>query len=438
MMDLMNDTHHIKNFRLFNKINDKAIIQSESAYSSKALNSFISLGVYYLKKENDQNNNNKKIYYDVFYRKVKLTESDYIEDLYFSDLTDLIIQKQIILNENLKKQKIFAKIAHEFKTPLNSVIGIANNIMDSENSLSKFTTNKLTLIENLSNYLTFLVSDIIQFSNIHDFTDLRINISTVDIKELMTFSFNILNSLLSCNKNKNENILSQLKMNEDIELLNLQSDEIRLKQVLLNFISNSVKFTKEGKIVLKSKKIWDANSCYLKISVKDTGIGIKELEQKNLFQEFTTNENNELNKINNSIGSGLGLSVSKVLCEKLNVKILVKSQHLKGSTFSILVPCEDKESENLYNINKALQSTEQTEEANNMPNQCKLDTKDETSMSLNNKRRSQFYCYMNNEKKVHEISNPKLKKENKILPKSSIVSTRSNQKIHNFVSYKNI
>lgn len=346
--------------------NNCNINKENNTYSSKTNfnpnqrsrnNNFISLGVYKLNNSNKVNydngitnktygyNTDKIIYYDIFYRRIRLAKDEYIEDFFFNDITDLINYKQILLQEHLKKEKIFAKIAHEFKTPLSSVIGLTSNIKYSEAQLSSYTSIKLEIIENLSNYLSFLVSDIIQFANTNDISDIRLNQAQVDIKEIMDFSFNILNSLLSCNKSKNENIKSEIRLLDNLDsLIVKESDEIRIKQILLNFVSNAVKFTHEGKIILKTKKVKDAedDSFFLKISIKDTGIGIKKENQNSLFQDFKMIENNQSNKINNSLGSGLGLSICKMLCEKLGFKLHIKSQYMKGSTFSIMLPLESE------------------------------------------------------------------------------------------------
>lgn len=352
--------------------NNCNINKENNTYSSKTNfnpnqrsrnNNFISLGVYKLNNSNKVNydngitnktygyNTDKIIYYDIFYRRIRLAKDEYIEDFFFNDITDLINYKQILLQEHLKKEKIFAKIAHEFKTPLSSVIGLTSNIKYSEAQLSSYTSSKLEIIENLSNYLSFLVSDIIQFANTNDISDIRLNQAQVDIKEIMNFSFNILNSLLSCNKSKNENIKSEIRLLDNLDsLIVKESDEIRIKQILLNFVSNAVKFTHEGKIILKTKKVKDAedDSFFLKISIKDTGIGIKKENQNSLFQDFKMIENNQSNKINNSLGSGLGLSICKMLCEKLGFKLDIKSQYMKGSTFSILLPLESEPDFNVY------------------------------------------------------------------------------------------
>ncbi len=310
--NIVNLNQEIKINSNFNNKYDKYVMQNDNnclpiSIKEKEINSFYSLGIYYMF---DKNINNK-YYFDVFFRKIRLNDDNFIEDIFFNDVTDLIKSKQIIIDENIKKQKLFAKFAHEFKTPLNSVIGIASEIKDSDKMLSNFTSIKLNTIQNLSNYLIFLVSDIIQYSKLNDISDINLNISTLDLSEILNFCFEILNSLLSLNNRKNENISSELIADKTIYLLNIESDEIRIKQIILNFISNSVKFTNEGSIIIKAKKTILDEKNFLKISVKDTGIGIKKKDKKSLFQECQALEyGKHLNRLKNSFGSGLGLSIS--------------------------------------------------------------------------------------------------------------------------------
>jgi len=318
----------------------------------KKFDNFQSLGIYYIYN----NEFKKKLFFDVYYRNVHLTLNNSFDDFFFEDVTDLINHKQIIIDENLKKQKVLAKIAHEFKTPLNSVIGIAANIKDSDIMLSNNTSNKLDIIQNLSNYLIFLVSDIIQFTSKNNFSNLNFNNNFIDLKETLNFCFQILNSLLTLNKRKNECIVSELRLSEFLDTMIIESDEIRIKQILLNFISNAVKFTREGKIILKAKKIIIQEKTYAKISIKDTGIGIKEEDKELLFEEFKMIENiNNLNKINNSCGSGLGLNICKSLCKKLNIELKVKSTYLSGSTFSIIIPSQIYSN---FNLNQLIITSE--------------------------------------------------------------------------------
>lgn len=299
-------------------------------------------------KHNNENQNGKdknkntfeKTCFEVYYKHLALDQENIIDSLIISDVTALVQYKENLIREYSSRLNHFAKIAHEFKTPINSVIGIASSIKDSELSLSNKSTSELETIKDLSNYLSFLISDIIQFSRVNDFSNICIQNNKVNLQENFYFCFRILNSLLSCNKNKKKNITADLIFIDDLDNLIVETDEIRLKQVLLNFISNAVKFTKKGKISLKTKIIFEENKIpFLKVSVKDTGIGIKERDMKGLLlEDYKIIENNLHNKINNCIGSGLGLSISKILCEKMNIKLNYKSIYMKGSSFSIFLP----------------------------------------------------------------------------------------------------
>jgi len=317
--------------------NHKKSYKYQYLTDSQKKNPFKSLGIYYV-----YNKEKKKFFFNVFHRSLHLDPNNVLDNYFFQDITDIILTKQTIIKENARKQKVFAKMAHEFKTPLNSVIGISTQIKDSELKLSNTTCDKLEIIQNLSNYLIFLVSDIIQFATIKEISQINFNYSYIDIREILNFCFQILNSLLTLNKRKEKDIISELRFIDCLDSFIIESDEIRIKQILLNFISNAVKFTKEGKIILKVKKISTQEKTFLEISVKDTGIGIKNEDQELLFEEFKTLENgNDLNKINNSCGSGLGLNICKALCEKLNFELKMKSKYSYGSKFSIFIPVEE-------------------------------------------------------------------------------------------------
>jgi len=357
----------------------------------KKINLFQSLGIFCIYDKYCQN----KLYYDIFFRKIKIFNNNYMHEFFIYNISDLIIYKQIIIDDNIKKQKIFAKIAHEFKTPLNSVIGITSNIKDSDAMLSNLTCNKLDIIQNLSNYLIFLVSDIIQYTTLNDISDIKFNILSMDLRETLNFCFQILNSLLSLNKIKNENITSELIVGDSIDSLNIESDEIRIKQILLNFISNSVKFTKQGKITIKAKMILLNGENFLKISVKDTGIGINEKDKRSLFEESLVLENGrELNKLNHSLGSGLGLSICKVLCQKLEIDLTVKTEYSKGSIFSIIIPIKHQDiksnriKKNTINISVSNEILVNNNEMNNNINDKKNKENDLNSNRLKEDNRN--------------------------------------------------
>jgi len=301
---------------------------------------FQSIGIYYM-----ENPTGKKLYYNILQRKIFFQQGNKIDNFFFQDVTDLVNYQINQHEENIKKQKIFAKISHEFKTPLNSIIGTIGIIKNSEEFFSESVNNYLGIISNLSNYVIYLVSDIIQYVNFKSLNDIKVIMSDINFKDILKFSFKTLNSLISCNHSKIEKINSYLHYEQTVEDFIAESDENRLKQIILNFISNAVKFTREGSIYLKCKLKNLKNQFFIKISVKDTGIGIKKADKNKLFKDFGLIEN-QGEIINNNFGTGLGLSICKSLVEKLELKLEFQSEHLKGSKFSVLIPCKRKGTKN--------------------------------------------------------------------------------------------
>lgn len=311
------------------------------------VNNFKSVGIFSL----ENNDKTQKIYLDVLHRTIEINEgkTDYLEDYFFYDITDLMNYKHYNLEENIKKQKILAKIAHEFKTPLNSIISTIEGIKDSAIVLSQPAEDKLEIIRNLSNYVSFLISDIIHYANITDTTDIRIHSSVINITKTLGFCFDILNTLINCNKSKRSSISVHLHIDDIINYCEIKTDEIRLKQILLNFISNAVKFTKAGSIKLKCKKIFLQNKNFIIISVKDTGIGIKEENIKTIGKDFMMYTDRE-GGVSNALESGLGLNICLKLIQRMNFIFDFKSLYRKGSTFSILIP------ENSFKIKDAAEA----------------------------------------------------------------------------------
>ena len=154
-----------------------------------------------------------------------------------------------------------------------------------------------------------------------------------------------------------EKIIAEKIIPDNLEMLEIKGDERRLKQILLNFISNAVTFTNKGKIILKCTKKEIENKFFLKIKIKDTGIGIIKEELDNLYIVSNIGENNIF--INSRNNDGIGLKVCKVLAEKMNFKLLFKSLHKKGSSFSLIIPILS-ENINSKHSKKLTNNSEQT------------------------------------------------------------------------------
>jgi len=277
--------------------------------------------------------------FKVFFKKIIFKKKIYFELLITEDIDIINIESNQNINESNNEllnveinKKEFGKLAHEIKTPLNAIIGLINELMNKgyQNDIFQF----LTSISGLANYLIFLVSDLTQYCNNSSYNDIQIFIDKININEILVFCFEILKALLMC-KNSDNPTKPILHSKENISLLVIKSDEVRLKQILLNVISNAVKFTKSGTIEIKAKIKENLNS--IKVSIIDTGIGIKEEDLKKLFNE---KEKIKEHSILNRFGSGFGLAISKALSEKLNINLKFKSTYQVGSKFSLYIPFE--------------------------------------------------------------------------------------------------
>ena len=233
-------------------------------------------------------------------------------------------------DDNNKKQMKLGKIAHEFKTPLLTIISLIKKIKEKcENEEIKSDLDK---IDNLSNYSFFLIFDIIQFTS--NTVDFKLSKSELKLRDSLNFSNNVLKTLVECNESKFGKIETKMEIDDAIDNLIIISDENRLKQILLNFVSNAYKFTKSGSIVIRAKYSEQLNN--VKISVEDTGFGIKDKDIPLIFKEHTQLN---LEKEYTSNGSGLGLSIANSLATALNHKIGFESKYGKGSKFYIILEC---------------------------------------------------------------------------------------------------
>lgn len=367
------NNNHKDNYMTKSKVNNKSIpIVDNLTKNSNISNNDINHENYhinYQKQQTKENTNNMKkvndnencetVYFDVYFRRIHFSNDNVIYNIIFYDVTDLISAKLKIIEENKRKQKLFAKIAHEFKTPLTSIICLISIIKDSfdysrsssidlskkkwkNTTLTEDIKNTFDLIQNLSRYVIFLISDIINYSNKDKINEMKFEKSKVDFREISLFCYDILRSLLYCNISKLNKIKTDLIYDETIDTIIYYSDQTRIKQILLNFISNSVKFTNEGFIKLTFARSKDQK--ILNISVVDSGIGIEEKDQKLLFTDFSKNENLNVNNLNNAnIGTGLGLSICNSIAEKLGMKIILSSDISKGTNITLQINLEQKD-----------------------------------------------------------------------------------------------
>ena len=242
---------------------------------------------------------------------------------------ELKISNKKALEASMLKSQFVSTISHELRTPLYGVIGITNLLKDEHKELKN--SPHLKSLEFSANYLLSLVNDILHINKIDENKTKLIN-NPFNICEEIGLIKNALQYLADANNNK-------FILTIDPKIPNLLiGDTLRLSQILMNLISNALKFTKNGKVevnITLSKT--ELQIHFLKFEIIDTGIGIDENDQVKIFQKFVqVGKNNE-----DYQGTGLGLSIVKRLIRLFNSEIFLESKLDQGTKFLFTIAFEE-------------------------------------------------------------------------------------------------
>jgi signal transduction histidine kinase/CheY-like chemotaxis protein len=231
-------------------------------------------------------------------------------------------------NANKAKSEFLATMSHEIRTPLNGVLGMLELLSTSDISLEHL--EKINIAQTSAKVLLSLLNDILDFSKIEAG---KLEIEYVEFSLLELLSDVVISHALSA-ENKG---LQLLLDTEKVVHSDINCDPTRLKQILTNLIGNSIKFTQSGQITVRCKTLILDKNIQLEISVKDTGIGIKESKLQTLFTPFVQADSSTTRKFG---GSGLGLTISKQLCKLMSGDISATSEIGKKTTFIATILAE--------------------------------------------------------------------------------------------------
>jgi signal transduction histidine kinase/DNA-binding response OmpR family regulator len=227
------------------------------------------------------------------------------------------------------KSEFLANMSHELRTPMNAIIGFTRLVhRKSADVLSPKQRENLEKVDMSANQLLGLINDILDLSKI-EAGKMSVSITPFDLPSLVDTCLATVEPML-----KKEAV--QLVKEVPPDLPELATDEDKLKQIIINLLSNALKFTEEGEVRV-SAKVEDTN---VKIAVSDTGIGIPSHALEYIFDEFRQVDGSSTRKYG---GTGLGLSITKKLTHLLGGTIDVSSVEGEGSTFTVTLPVERRE-----------------------------------------------------------------------------------------------
>ena len=243
--------------------------------------------------------------------------------LLFIDMTEFIKAKERAEDADKAKGNFLANMSHEIRTPMNAISGMAEFIL--RDSQDEKAVKQATMIKSASNTLLSIINDILDFSKIESG-----KLELINDSYKLSSLVNVVATMIRI-RLKDKDVVLDLDVDECIPD-SLYGDEVRIKQILINIMGNSVKFTKEGRITLSMRaEKEDERHVRLFIKVSDTGIGIKEEDLGKIFSSFTQVDTRRNRSVE---GTGLGLAISKRLVQMMGGDISVSSVYGEGTSFA--------------------------------------------------------------------------------------------------------
>ena len=228
------------------------------------------------------------------------------------------------------KSSFLANMSHELRTPLNSILGFSDVMLEGiDGPLTDYMENDLKLIQKNGQHLLHLINDVLDMAKIES-GRMNLHLETFKVHEVLDEVCSITSTLAS---EKNLALFIETDSDMDVEI---SADVTRLRQVIINLVNNSIKFTEKGKVTLRADRLGDKQ---VMIMVKDTGLGIPADHLESVFQEFSQVDTSTTRKAG---GTGLGLPISRRLVEMHGGRMWAESTGVsgEGSIFYVELPLE--------------------------------------------------------------------------------------------------
>lgn len=262
----------------------------------------------------------------------------HLEDIVAERTAEVTRAKDEAVNANQAKSIFLANMSHELRTPLNAILGYAEIMREDYAGTGDDINDDLNKIYVAGTHLLSIIDDILDISKIES-GKMELYFEKVHVPEIINEVINSTSAL--ADKNNNE-----IVVDFQSELDDYVTDTTKFRQILYNLINNANKFTKNGKVTVIVSQSKNDDESWLKICVRDTGIGMDQAQMDKIFQTFSQADSSTTRKFG---GSGLGLAISKGLCELLNGVISVDSVAGEGSSFTVRLPTHSAQKSQQHN-----------------------------------------------------------------------------------------
>jgi PAS domain S-box-containing protein len=249
----------------------------------------------------------------------------------YHDISELLETRRAAEDANAAKSRFLASMSHELRTPLNAILGYSEMMQeDAEEAGHSALIPDLQRVQAAGRHLLNLINEVLDLSKI-EAGKMELYLETVDIGKLMNDVATTVEPLVQRNTNR----LEVIHRNQPGTIL---TDATRVRQVLLNLLSNASKFTDKGVVTLESERTGDS----MIFRVRDTGVGMTPEQLGRLFEAFTQAEASTSSKYG---GTGLGLALSRKFCQLMGGDVTVTSEVDKGSCFTATIPLDASQPE---------------------------------------------------------------------------------------------